>query len=78
MPAVTRPTRVTHKTATVIDHILVKNKSKNHLSGVITTDISDHFPIFYIDQSKVTKPKPMPFTKPKINAETQQHLNKLL
>jgi hypothetical protein len=78
LPTITRPTRVTHTTATVIDHIFVKNQSKSHLSGVITTSISDHFPIFYIDESKIPPPKPTPYSKPKITTETQHHLNNLL
>ena len=44
---ITKPTRVTHTSATLIDNILVKsnNNSKVH-SGIINTHISDHFPFF--------------------------------
>jgi exonuclease III len=51
-PAITKPTRVTEKTATVIDNIFhncFSNKSAFH--GIIYSDISDHFPVFIIDYS---------------------------
>ena len=44
---VQRPTRVTRTSATVIDHILTNRVLENKIqSGIIKTDISDHFPIF--------------------------------
>ena len=47
---INKPTRVSPKTATKIDNILAKEyKNENkYLTGILTTDISDHYPIFHI------------------------------
>ena len=42
------PTRITNNTATIIDHIYIKernkkNKKSQKTAGIITTDISDHY-----------------------------------
>ena len=51
-PVITRPTRVTRHSSTVIDHILTNAiLTKNISSGIVKMDISDHFPIFsYLDE----------------------------
>ena len=42
-PVITRPTRITHSSATLIDNIHIStNLSKNYTSGIILCDISDH------------------------------------
>ena len=47
-PAITLPTRVTEVSATLIDHIFTGVGGNNiHSSGIIISDISDHFPYFY-------------------------------
>ncbi len=49
VPTVTRPTRVTHSSATLIDNLYVMSKQLDQIaSGIITLDISDHFPIFVL------------------------------
>ena len=50
IPVINKPTRVTNKSITCIDHIYI-NSFFNHdiSSGIIKTDISDHFPVFIID-----------------------------
>ena len=50
IPLINKPTRVTHNTATIIDNIFA-NKYENDnkfMTGILTTDISDHYPIFHI------------------------------
>ena len=56
LPCITRPTRVTSRTATLIDNILCSLSENNHNSfqGIMCTDISDHYPIFYIEPSAKT------------------------
>ena len=44
-PSITKPTRITSKTATLIDNIFTNSYSKQ-TAGLILTDISDHLPIF--------------------------------
>ena len=49
LPLIQRATRVTKTTATAIDHIITDAIFKNEMtSGIIKTDITDHFPIFTI------------------------------
>ena len=45
LPSVTRPTRITHSTATLIDNILIDQKySERYKSCVLIENISDHLP----------------------------------
>ena len=47
LPTVIRPTRITHNSSTLIDNIYLSNNiCKNYKSGIIISDISDHFPCF--------------------------------
>ena len=45
-PLITKPTRITKYTATLIDNIFVNNVSKICKKGIIISDLSDHLPIF--------------------------------
>ena len=48
LPVINRPTTVTKTNATVIDQILTNSVIDSPLhSGIIKTDISDHFAVFY-------------------------------
>jgi hypothetical protein len=46
IPLISRPTRVTAHSATLIDNIFTNCFSHNILSGNILNDLSDHFPFF--------------------------------
>ena len=48
-PTITRPTRIASTSATLIDNIFTSNITKDYLAGIIISDISDHLPIFYIE-----------------------------
>ena len=52
LPTVTRPTRITHQTATLIDNIYLKYlKCRTHDSiktFIVRTDISDHYPAILV------------------------------
>ena len=50
VPLITRPTRVTATTATLIDNILTNNvENINHSDqGILATDVTDHYPVFHI------------------------------
>ena len=53
VPLISRPTRVTRKSATCIDHILTNVFIDSEIQcGILKTDISDHFPIFCLLKSK--------------------------
>ena len=47
LPTITKPTRITEGTATLIDNILT-NDFVNHTTGILETDLSDHLPVFLI------------------------------
>jgi len=61
IPTITQATRVTATSSTLIDNIYVnyKNNMKQIFSGIISSDISDHFPIFML-YGKEPKPKNIP------------------
>jgi hypothetical protein len=46
IPLITKPTRVTSHSATLIDNIFTNCFQQNTLNGLILNDISDHFPVF--------------------------------
>ena len=59
IPLINKPTRVTHKTATLIDNIftnIYKHENK-YLTGILTTDISDNNIIFHIAPSQFSQQK---------------------
>ena len=50
-PLITKPTRVTKDTATLIDHIFTNNffeTDSKHVQGILCTSISDHFALFHM------------------------------
>ena len=48
MPAITKPTRITDKSATLIDNIFSNNMETESIQGILYTGISDHLPVFLI------------------------------
>ena len=50
---ITKPTRCTHNSATLIDHFLTNTLTDNYFSSILTTNISDHFP--FITRVKIDK-----------------------
>ena len=54
-PLIVKPTRLTEKSATLIDHIWTNNFDvhSQHKQGVLLTSMSDHYGIFHITGSKM-------------------------
>ncbi len=48
IPLITKPTRVTPYSATLIDHIYVNKQEIDATSGIVISDVADHFGIFSI------------------------------
>ena len=71
LPIVTFPTRVHKRSATLIDHVFSNTKSNVIEAGIITTPLSDHFPVFYIEKCKVKSQGPTVF-KP-VNSMMKQY-----
>ena len=46
LPIINRPTRVTPHSCSLIDNIFCNRVDEVESSGVITTNISDHYPVF--------------------------------
>ena len=58
MPTITRPTRVTQTSATLIDNVFISKRLQNNSSSLILIDdISDHFPsiVFLKNQNSFKK-----------------------
>lgn len=51
LPLIDKPTRIKPPSSTLIDNILTNSTQQTHVSGILYTDISDHLPIFSINQS---------------------------
>ena len=57
VPCITKPTRITHSTATLIDNLYVKAQREHKLhSGIILFEFADHLPVFLFS-GKATKQK---------------------
>ena len=54
LPVVTKPTRITNHTATLIDHIYTTNVNRL-TSGIVTVDMSDHLTVFCIVDTPLKK-----------------------
>ena len=52
LPVITKPTRVTDHTATLIDHIYT-NSVQNLTAGILTIEVTDHLPIFCIAKAQL-------------------------
>ena len=49
MPFINKPTRDTGETATLIDNIYCNHTTNSEIAGLLYTNITDHYPIFYIN-----------------------------
>ena len=57
LPLITKPTRITDHSKTLIDHMYTNSDSSKIRSGIATFDISDHLPIFSIVSVNIIKHK---------------------
>ena len=48
IPLITKPTRITDHSKTLIDHIYTNMPLSEVLSGIAVCDISDHLPVFCV------------------------------
>ena len=77
LPQISKPTRVTSRSATLIDNVFSNDTLDDpaKLSGILYTDLSDHFPIFYIDHSGYADPAKQIVKKRIYNAENMQRFS---
>jgi hypothetical protein len=79
MPIITKSTRITDHTSTLIDHIgLYTNTQQKVLkSGICLADISDHLPIFCTLTSKIPNVKEIKFYRDFSNFNDDSFVNDL-
>ena len=81
IPTITKPTRITKSSATLIDNIIVsENLCGSYHSNVLINDMSDHMPTICILSSlKTTKKEPVTITsrdtRPRNIKASKEHLN---
>ena len=76
---VTLPTRIGNRSATIIDHISTNISDDNFDTGIIISDISDHFPVFYVRHFNNTKRvNTIPIRIRKIDDESKQKFSLLI
>ena len=81
IPTITRPTRITQSSATLIDNIIVsQNLCGSFISSVLINDISDHLPTACVIPTFITSKKgPVPImsrdTRPKNMVALKRHLS---
>ena len=84
VPIVNKPTRVTKNNATLIDYIITNSfMDQENLTGILKTDISDHFPILTIFTISVkhrldSSDKKVTIRKRIINADSIQEFRDIL
>ena len=68
-PLINKPTRVSDNSTTLIDNILTNEVlNENMINGIFYTKITDHFPVFSINCSKIIE-KPKFFRKTRFYSE---------
>ena len=78
LPLITKPTRITSHSATLIDHIYSNNSRCNYTSGIVVSDVADHFAVFTILTFFKHENKPKYIEKRIFNAENLCHFQSLL
>ena len=79
-PMVTRPSRITHRAATLIDNIFVSEKfHRDYDSVILVSDISDYLPLLcLLKQTKILDKQPLTFESRSLNNNKLLNIKKLL
>jgi hypothetical protein len=76
--AITRPTRVTSHSATLISHILVENGAKTQIPGFIISALADHYPTFLITPGTTRGAMSLPYYRKEFTEERYSAFKNLL
>ena len=78
-PTITRPTRITRQSATLIDNVFVSlNLHKKSDSAILINDMSDHLPtLTLLRQTKIKNTTPLIFESRNLN-DKKKEINKRL
>ena len=79
-PTITRPTRITQTSATLIDNIYVRRKLQYHFDSlVLLDDLSDHLPtVALLRQIKVSDKSPIAYQSRRLNDTKIDMINQQL
>ena len=78
-PLITKPSRITNHSATLIDNIFTNNTQHKNISGLVINDITDHLPVFAVYGYKAKSKENSHFVyQRRINEQSIQRLNKML
>ena len=77
LPTITRPTRITNHSATLIDNIYISNQlHRDFESTIIIHDLSDHLPwLTMLKQTKILSKEPLTFTSRCLNEQKLKEVN---
>ena len=75
LPLITKPTRLTHHSATLIDHIYTNAPNIGIISKIITADISDHLPIFCMTDAQIHRNNQNIYYRDYSSFNTEAYLN---
>ena len=77
LPTITRPTRITNHSATLIDNIYVSNQlQRDFESTIIVNDLSDHLPsLTMLKQMKLLSKEPLTFISRCLNEQKLKEVN---
>ena len=80
LPTITRPSRITQQSATLIDNIFISEMlQRNFDSAIIINDMSDHHPtVALLKQTKFTNKSPIEFQSRKLNEDKISKINQML
>ena len=70
LPMITKPTRLYHNSATLIDNIFVSPVKNPVLAGVLVSDISDHLATFFVEELGSSLPEVNEILSRKVNSKT--------
>ena len=74
LPLITKPTRLTDHSSTLIDHIYTNAPIQNTTSGIALADVSDHLPVFCICNAPTSKNKQITYYSDYRNFCKEQYL----
>ena len=78
LPMITKPTRIYHRSATLLDHIFTSPLENPVSVGVLTSAISDHFATFILEEVRWQLKGPELIHSRKINEKTEAKFKALL
>ena len=77
MPLITKATRITDHTSTLIDHIYTNMPGKTITAGICLADVSDHLPIFWTIANKLSASTEIKYFRDYSKFDNEAFLNSL-